>query len=155
MRDQSFIDALNDVNVKLLSNRKVDVAGMDITGVDYSISEDRNSFPNVLSSIGTSSNKYSILLKHSPSNLDITEDAGYDLQLSGHTHRAQVFPFSLIAKAIYKGYDYGLKDYTGILGNKAAGDIKLKVMTSSGAGTWGPPFRFMTNSEIVVLNIKK
>jgi predicted MPP superfamily phosphohydrolase len=84
--------------------------------------------------------KPSILLKHVPTDLEIARDQGISAQLSGHTHRGQVFLFWFITSWVYKGYDYGLKRFGDLL-----------VYTSSGAGTWGPPMRIDADPEIVVI----
>ena len=84
-------------------------------------------------------NQPSILLKHQPLQLDIAEQAGISMQISGHTHKAQVFPLNISTHFIFKGYDYGLKFLH-----------KMLVYTSSGVGTWGPPLRVGSDSEIVV-----
>lgn len=85
--------------------------------------------------------KYSILLKHQPRvDLDLVEY--FDLQLSGHTHGGQIFPFSLLVRLIFK-YVSGLYEL----------DPKTKIYVSNGTGTWGPPFRFLAPPEITVIKI--
>lgn len=85
-----------------------------------------------------------IVLNHRPEGLEESEAEGVDLQLSGHTHNGQVFPGNLITKHVYE------KDY----GYLNRGNFNLIV--SSGYGTWGPPIRIGTKSEIVniTLNFK-
>ena len=81
-----------------------------------------------------------ILLDHTPFKLEQAQQNGIDLQLSGHTHHGQIWPANLITKMIYEiswGY-------------KKKGNTHYYV--SSGAGTWGPPVRTGSSSEIV--NIK-
>lgn len=83
-----------------------------------------------------------ILLDHTPFKLEQAEQNGIDLQLSGHTHHGQIFPGNLITKIIYElswGY-------------KKKGNTHYYV--SSGAGTWGPPVRTGSSSEIVNIKIK-
>ncbi|AOT69507.1 metallophosphoesterase [Geosporobacter ferrireducens] len=83
-----------------------------------------------------------ILLDHQPNNLSEHKKAGIDLQVSGHTHRGQLFPFHLITGRIFE-IDWGhLQD----------GDYNIIV--SSGYGTWGPPIRVGHRSEIVKINIQ-
>ncbi|WP_366923371.1 metallophosphoesterase [Metallumcola ferriviriculae] len=83
-----------------------------------------------------------ILLDHQPSRLDEAQQEGIDLQLSGHTHRGQFFPFNLITDRIFEvDWGYLKKD-------------DLQVIVSSGAGTWGPPIRIASRSEIVSIKIK-
>lgn len=83
-----------------------------------------------------------ILLDHTPFKLEQAEQNGIDIQLSGHTHHGQIFPGNLITKMIYElswGY-------------KKKGNTHYYV--SSGAGTWGPPVRTGSSSEIVDIKIK-
>lgn len=82
-------------------------------------------------------NKPIILLDHQPGNADETKNAKIDLQLSGHTHGGQFFPNNLITKRMY-AVDWGL--------------LKMgstNIIVSCGYGTWGPPVRIGTDSEIV------
>jgi predicted MPP superfamily phosphohydrolase len=85
----------------------------------------------------------SVLLTHAPDRLAVSEEEGISLQLSGHTHRGQFFPFTWITKRIYGPYVYGLKP----LG-------KMWVCTSSGAGTWGPPLRLGSSPEVVLIRFE-
>lgn len=83
---------------------------------------------------------YNILLIHQPVGFRKTAALGIDLQLSGHTHRGQILPMNILIHLVYP-YAYGLH---------ALGDSHIYV--SSGTGTWGPPLRIGSSSEIV--NIK-
>ena len=67
-------------------------------------------------------------------------EAGIALQLSGHTHRGQVWPWHRLAARVHGKFVYGLNDWD-----------QMQVLTSSGAGTWGPPMRVGTKSEIVMI----
>ena len=82
-----------------------------------------------------------ILLDHQPVHLEEAAAAGIDLQLSGHTHNGQVFPINLINKGIYE-LNWGLLK---------KGPTWIYV--TSGAGTWGPPVRLGSTSEIVLFEI--
>ena len=73
----------------------------------------------------------------------LAQAAGINLQLSGHTHRAQMQPVSFMPRLVYKGFDYGLK-HSG----------PMQVLISSGVGTWGPPLRVGTQSEIMLLTFE-
>ena len=88
------------------------------------------------------SHLYTIVLDHQPYDLDRAEKAGVDFQLSGHTHRGQVWPISWITDAIYECS----------WGSYQRGDTQYYV--SSGLGLWGGKFRIGTQSEYVVANIK-
>ncbi|GAB4373022.1 MAG: metallophosphoesterase [Spirochaetales bacterium] len=82
-----------------------------------------------------------LLLDHQPFELEEAERGGIDLQLSGHTHRGQIWPNQLIIRKVYE-LDYGYKKK----GN-------THVIVSSGYGTWGPPLRIGSPSEIVVVDL--
>jgi hypothetical protein len=85
--------------------------------------------------------KLTILLDHQPYSLHEAEENGIDLQISGHTHHGQVWPFNFITKAIFevsRGY-------------KMKGNSHFYV--STGFGTWGPPIRIGNRPEIVVFDI--
>ncbi|HEX3033108.1 MAG TPA: metallophosphoesterase, partial [Bacillota bacterium] len=83
-----------------------------------------------------------IMLDHQPSNLGEPQKLGVDLQLSGHTHRGQLWPASLITRRIFENdWGYLLKG-------------RLQVIVSSGFGTWGPPVRIGNHPEIVDIRLK-
>jgi predicted MPP superfamily phosphohydrolase len=134
--------AIRAAGVTVLDDKKVDLGGIDIIGVDYQSAHKRDDFKKALDRIGVDRTRPSILLKHEPIDLDVAEAAGVSLDLSGHTHHGQIFPLMFFTWQIYKGFDYGLKR----LGN-------MQVFTSSGAGTWGPPLRLGTKSEIVEIEL--
>jgi predicted MPP superfamily phosphohydrolase len=82
-----------------------------------------------------------ILLDHQPFDLSETAKNKIDLQISGHTHHGQMFPFNLITKKIFevsRGY-------------KKISDTHFYV--SSGVGTWGPPVRIGSRAEILNIQI--
>jgi len=82
-----------------------------------------------------------ILMDHQPYDLSEAELSGIDLQLSGHTHHGQFFPNDFVTNRIFE-VDWGyLKK----------GD--LHVIVTCGYGTWGPPIRIGSHSEIVVIDI--
>ena len=85
---------------------------------------------------------FTIVLDHQPYNLDRAEHAGVDFQLSGHTHRGQVWPASWITDALYECS----------WGSHRRGHTQYYV--SSGIGIWGGKFRIGTQSEYVVATIK-
>lgn len=74
----------------------------------------------------------------------VNKKLGIDLQLSGHTHAGQIFPFGFLSRWIYKGRDFGLSKED---------DFQLYV--SSGTGTFGPPLRTAGRSEIVAITLSK
>ena len=82
-----------------------------------------------------------ILLAHQPRSAQAAAAAGFDLQLSGHTHGGQFWPWNLFV-SLQQPYTAGLHR----LG-------RLQVYTSRGTGYWGPPKRFGAPSEITVLRL--
>ena len=86
--------------------------------------------------------KYTILLDHQPYHLEEAEQAGVDFQLSGHTHRGQVWPISWITDALYECS----------FGSHQRG--KTRYYISSGIGIWGGKFRIGTRSEYVVATLE-
>jgi len=88
-----------------------------------------------------SNDLFTLLLKHQP--IVDPESAGhFDLQLSGHTHSGQIFPFSLFTRLFYKLHP-GL--------TRLPGDSVAYV--SRGTGTWGPPVRFLSPPEVTLIEI--
>jgi len=135
-----YLQAVRRAGIRILYNEKMDLDGLQIIGVGYRDSRNKNQFKRILQEMGIDRLKPSILLKHSPFDLEVAKEEGISLQLSGHTHQGQVFLFRMITSRVYQGYDYGLKWFGDLL-----------VYTSSGAGTWGPPMRLDTKPEIVVI----
>jgi uncharacterized protein len=139
--DSRYLQAVAATGVRVLSNEKVEVDGLQIIGVPY-----RNAtghLASVLDRIGVDRDRASILLTHAPNHPEIAEAAGVSLQLSGHTHLGQFIPWSWMARRIYRQFVYGLSRIG-----------KMQVFTSSGAGTWGPPLRLGSNPEIVLLDFQ-
>lgn len=88
-----------------------------------------------------SEKSFTILLKHQPV-VDPASLPWIDLQLSGHTHGGQIFPFILLTKLVYP-----VK-----IGLSRVGDRKW-LYVSRGTGTWGPPIRFLASPELTVIEL--
>ncbi len=82
-----------------------------------------------------------ILMDHQPFHLEEAEEAGIDLQLSGHTHHGQLWPFGTISKSIFE-VSWGYKKKG-----------KTHIYVSCGVGTWGPPIRTGNSPEIVHIDL--
>jgi hypothetical protein len=126
--------------MRVLNNEKVTVDGLHIAGVPNGDSHNPIRLRANLESLHLNPDEASILLNHMPSRLPIVERAGVSLQLSGHTHVGQLFPFNWLTRRVFGKFTYGLQRFG-----------RLQVYTSSGAGTWGPPMRVGTNPEIVLI----
>jgi predicted MPP superfamily phosphohydrolase len=135
-----YLDAVRQSGIRVLENEKMVLDGLQIVGVHYHDSTNVERFRSILRRAALDRNVASILLVHNPNRLPVAAEAGVSLQLSGHTHLGQFFPFTAIVSRIYGKYAYGLNHF---------GD--LAVYTSCGAGTWGPPMRLGSNPEIVLI----
>ncbi|WP_308634841.1 metallophosphoesterase [Paenibacillus silvisoli] len=83
-----------------------------------------------------------IFMDHQPGAIAEIADAGADLSVHGHTHRGQMAPNHLITRRIFElDYGYLLKG-------------RLHAFVSSGFGTWGPPIRLGSRSEILSITVK-
>lgn len=133
-------EVLTRVGIRVLANEKVTVDGLNIVGV----SDGDSSYPirlrATLENLRPAPGQASILLHHVPSRLPIVEQAGISLQLSGHTHNGQLFPFTWFTRYAFGRFIYGLQRFGS-----------LQVYTSCGAGTWGPPMRVGSHPEIALL----
>jgi len=141
---KKYFDAMKNIGIKVLENEKVIIDDLEIIGVSDSDATDKIIYEKILSSLVTEE-KVSprILLKHTPVLTKIAIKYKIDLELSGHTHGGQVFPFNMITPLIFKDRNYGL--------SKSGG---LTMYTSSGVGTWVPPMRIGTNPEIVLISFE-
>ena len=138
-----YLTAIRAAGITILNNEKIDVHGLQLIGVDYNDTTSRSNYESIIKSLAIDKNKPSILLKHAPTALDIAEQTGVNFQISGHTHRAQMWPLNFITWLVYKGFDFGLHNFG-----------RMTVYTSSGVGTWGPPLRVGSPSEIVLIELK-
>lgn len=84
---------------------------------------------------------FTVLLKHRP-EVDPASLGLFDLQLSGHTHRGQIFPFRLFIQLVYP-MQSGLYEL----------EKGSKLYTSRGSGTWGPPMRFLASPEVTIIEL--
>jgi uncharacterized protein len=141
--DSKYLHAIAAAGVRVLSNEKVEVDGLQIVGIPYRHASHNGHLASVLRRVGLDRDRASILLTHAPDRPEVAEAAGVSLQLSGHTHLGQFIPWSWMARRIYRQFAYGLSRIG-----------KMQVFTSSGAGTWGPPLRLGSNPEIVVLEFE-
>ena len=153
--------ALSRTRWRILDNEVVDVEGLQIVGLSFP-EHDAGGRLTVVGTIDAS--RPSVLMYHTPTDvLDAASDRGaqqnrtyfspdtgfsfarrhsIDLQLSGHTHAGQFLPFTWVSRLIFGRYNYGLH---------RVGD--LSIYTTSGTGTWGPPMRLGSRSEIVEITL--
>ncbi len=138
-----YLEPIARAGIRILANERVTVDGMHIAGVSYRDSMHPIRLRALLEQMHLNNGHPSILLHHVPSRLKIVELAGVALQLSGHTHGGQVFPYNWFTRRIFGEFTHGLNQFGA-----------LQVYTSYGAGTWGPPMRVGTYPEIVALEFE-
>lgn len=124
--------------ITLLRDSVASLGNIEILGRDDRSNSSRKS---VVALKETGIHDFSILLDHQPYHLEEAEQAGIDLQISGHTHRGQVWPISWITDAIYECS----------WGSVTKG--KTTVCVTSGLGIWGAKYRIGTQSEYLVINL--
>jgi uncharacterized protein len=83
-----------------------------------------------------------LLLAHNPKIAPAAERAGFDLQLSGHTHAGQFFPWTLAVRLVHAPHVAGLSR-----------EGRMWVYVSAGTGSWGPPVRFGTSPELTLIRL--
>ncbi len=83
-----------------------------------------------------------VLLAHQPKQITGAVAAGVDLQISGHTHGGQIWPFNFLVRI----------DQPAVHGLSRHGE-RTQLYTSRGTGFWGPPFRVFAPSEITLLTL--
>lgn len=138
------VQALEKTQVKILDDEMEVVDGMQILGVSYPQRGENKNIEKAIKDIkGFDPEKPAILLYHNPAGRLEAEASGADLQLAGHTHTGQLFPFNLITRLIYGKYHRGLHK---------EGDFS--IYTSVGTGTWGPTMRTNNIPEITVIRFE-
>lgn len=132
---------LNKAGIKLLMDETVNVDDLFyLVGRKDVTDENRQAVSGLVSELDHT--MPIIMMDHTPLDLDIAKENGIDVLLSGHTHKGQVAPANLITSRIYEN-DWGyLRKST------------LQSIVSSGFGTWGPPLRIGSRSEVNVINVK-
>jgi predicted MPP superfamily phosphohydrolase len=138
-----YLRAIEAAGVRVLRNEKVTLDGLQVAGVLYGEGSDPEGLRSSLSAMKLNREQPTILLSHVPQYFEIAAAAGVSFQLSGHTHKGQVLPWSWVARRVHGKFVYGLNKFKEML-----------VYTTSGAGTWGPPMRLGTRSEIVVIRFE-
>ena len=135
------------VGFKLLSNsgvtidNAVNLVGVDDPAAEESVRQSSVNEPALLKQFDNG--LYTILLKHQPV-VEQKSKGLFDLQLSGHTHGGQIFPFSLLIHLFYKA-PFGLSQ----LGDNSW------LYVSRGTGTWGPPMRVLARPEITLIRLQR
>jgi predicted MPP superfamily phosphohydrolase len=142
----SWLRELERLGVQPLRNENTAIrrgaAAIDLAGVNDVAGEQRSDPPDFDRALsGTDGSRPTILLAHQP--VQVTEAAarGVDLQLSGHTHGGQMWPFHYVVRAVQPS----------LAGLSTVKDTQLYV--TRGAGFWGPPLRVGAPPDITVISL--
>lgn len=137
--EEHGVRMLRDATAEVAGGAVVLVGRDDVSAPRFGGSE-RKPLPEILR--GVDPTKPLILLDHQPRDFGPALEAGVDLQVSGHTHNGQLWPFVLFTRAIYE-LSWGLEKRAGTW-----------FYVSCGAGTWGPPVRLGAMPEVVKLELR-
>jgi predicted MPP superfamily phosphohydrolase len=131
-------------NLSVIRDGRVEAAGISVIGLDDPVKFGRGvvGAERLPDGMTFPEDKFVLLLKHRPQVLEGTEGK-FDLQLSGHTHGGQIWPFGYLVKWMNKHVQH--LSYRGT----------SAVYVSNGAGFWGPPLRFLTPPEVTVIDLVK
>jgi predicted MPP superfamily phosphohydrolase len=133
---------LSNAGFTVLRGESAKAGGIVLEGVDdpAAISTGQQARPDTGKALAAvAANEFIVLLKHQPV---VDSDGRFDLQLSGHIHGGQIFPFVYLTRLSYRAH-------TGL--TELADGRKLYV--SRGTGTWGPPIRLFAPPEITLITI--
>jgi len=137
-------DFIKKTGFTLLSNQSVSVGKhLVVSGVDDPAGNriEKGKLTEAQLADALPKDKFKLLLKHRPV-IDPNTKGRFNLQLSGHTHKGQIFPFGLLLRLLYP-LGPGL--------HQISADSSL--YTSRGTGTWGPPLRILAPPEITVIDV--
>jgi predicted MPP superfamily phosphohydrolase len=148
----SVKELLRQAGVHVLETEVVEDFGLQIVGLDYMKADDADAnsmhapvgdvtISSFCDTFRASDSLPVVLLHHNPCGGQYLEKAGVDLYLAGHTHGGQLFPLTLINNRVFQ-FNKGLYQFG-----------KMQVYTSCGTGTFGPPMRLGTRSELTVLEL--
>jgi predicted MPP superfamily phosphohydrolase len=146
----AWVNELTRIGIRVLQNERVaigngeatfDLAGVDDpTAVHYGGLPSREAVARALA--GRDPGRELVLLAHQPRSALDAEPFGVGLQLSGHTHGGQIWPFGLIVM-LQQPFTAGLYRHRG-----------SQVYVSRGTGYWGPPMRLAVPSEITYVRLE-
>ena len=139
------VDFTERAGFKVLRNEGSTAGGLiNVVGVDDPTIERVTHFrpaPEKALLSKASSDKFTLLLKHRPA-VDRESLGLFDLQLSGHVHKGQIFPFNLLTHLFYP-----VRTGFSLVPQNSA------LYVSRGTGTWGPPIRFLSPPEVTVIEL--
>jgi predicted MPP superfamily phosphohydrolase len=149
---QEWLDYMADIGWDALHNRHIVIerggAELVVAGVDDATAKGSGAVghgANLEAALaGADPSLPVLLLAHQPKQVPEAARAGVDLQISGHTHGGQIWPFNFLVRL----------DQPVVHGLSSHGE-RTQLYTSRGTGFWGPPFRVFAPSEITVLTLRR
>jgi len=146
----SWLTFLREMGIRVLRNEHVELTkdgeAFHVAGVDdWTAHQFGNGHgANMARAMeGRDSSKPVVLLAHQPVQFDEAQAHGVDLQISGHTHGGQIFPFGVLTRMVQPF----------VSGLHRRGDSQIYV--SSGTGYWGPPMRIAAPAEITLIELDR
>jgi predicted MPP superfamily phosphohydrolase len=142
-RDPSiYRNLMAQAGIRHLMNEWVAIEGVALAGVTYQDTRNEHATEHTLSQMNLPPHMPLILMKHVPNHRSVVAHAGVSLMLSGHTHHGQMIPYRYFAQRMFADATVGLWRTGAMVG-----------VTSSGFGTWGPPQRIGTSSQLVLITL--
>jgi len=145
--DVAWVTELEKLGLRPLRNQRVRIArgaaGLEVAGVDDHRGGYRGSSEDLPAALaGRDPELPLLLLAHDPQTFAAASEAGVDLQLSGHTHGGQLWPFAWAVRLVTPW----------VVGYHTRGAAQLYV--SRGTGFWGPPMRLFAPSELTEVTVR-
>ena len=144
---QAWIEAAADLGLRVLRNERVEIAHrggvLDLAGVNDVTGEEYADAPDYSAALADRDpSRPVVLLAHQPVQVREAARFGVDLQLSGHTHGGQLFPFDYLVRLDQPAVS-GLAEIDG-----------TQVYVTNGAGFWGPPMRVGADPDVTLLELR-
>jgi uncharacterized protein len=144
---EEWIEAADDLGLTVLRNERLEIAhggaAIDLAGVNDREGSRYDDPPDYHAALGDrDESRPVVLLAHQPVQVHRAAAYGVDLQLSGHTHGGQVFPFDLLVR-LDQPVVSGLAEVDGTL-----------LYVTNGAGFWGPPMRVGADPDITLVELR-
>lgn len=150
----AWIRFLNQLGLRVLMNEHVTLGDADAGGSRFDLAgipdptarHSRSLAPDARAAVrGRDPERELVLLAHQPVQIDSALEVGAGLQLSGHTHGGQLFPFGELTRLV-QPYLAGLHRVPG---------STTQIYVSCGTGFWGPPMRVLAPAEITQLRLRR
>jgi predicted MPP superfamily phosphohydrolase/uncharacterized membrane protein len=145
----SWVEHLTSLGIRVLRNERVSIGegedSFDLAGIDdYNAGRWDGHGPDLESALaGRDTSRELVLLAHQPRQVHEATQYGVGLQLSGHTHGGQIWPWHYVAKTQQGGLLAGWSQHD-----------ETQLYVSSGTGYWGPPVRFLSRAEITRVTLR-